>query len=142
MLQGDTLALYLFIICLDNVIKTSIDKIKENGFELTKKRSRRYPTKTITDTDYTAILANTPDQAETLLQSLEQASAGIGLHVNAHKTEYMCFNQTGDISTSDGTSLKLVDKFTYLGSSVSSTEKDVNMRLMKAWTAIDKLLII
>ena len=40
-LQGDTLAPYLFIICLDYVLRTSIDKIKENGFELTKKRSRR-----------------------------------------------------------------------------------------------------
>ena len=35
----------------------------------------------------------------------------IGLHVNAHKAEYMCYNQTGDISTLDRTSLKLVDKF-------------------------------
>ena len=69
--------------------------------------------------------------------SWEQAAAG--LHVNAHKTEYMCFNQTGDISTLDGSSLKLVDKFTYLGSSVSSTEKDIDTRLTKAWTAIDKL---
>ena len=42
----------------------------------------------------------------------------------------------------DGTSLKLVDKFTYLGSSVSSTEKDIDTRLTKAWTAIDRLLII
>ena len=41
-LQGDTLAPYLFIICLDYVLRTSIDKIKENGFQLTKKRSRRY----------------------------------------------------------------------------------------------------
>ena len=81
-------------------------------------------------------------QAETLLHSLERAAAGIGLHVNAHKTEYMCFNQTGDISTQDGTSLKLVDNFTYLGSSVSSTEKDIDTRLTKAWTAIDKLSII
>ena len=40
-LQGDTLAPYLFIICLDYVLRTSIDKIEENGFELTKKRSRR-----------------------------------------------------------------------------------------------------
>ena len=73
-LQGDTLAPYLFIICLDYVLRTSIDKIKENGFELTKKRSRRYPATTITDADYAddiAILANTPDQAETLLHSLE-----------------------------------------------------------------------
>ena len=54
----------------------------------------------------------------------------------------MCFNQKGDISTLDGTSLKLVDKFTYLGSSVSSTEKKIDTRLMKAWTAIDCLSII
>ena len=123
-LQGDTLAPYLFIICLDYVLRTSIDKIRENGFKLTKKRSRRYPTKTITNADDIVILANTPNQAETLLHSLEQAAAGIGLHVNAHKTEYMCYNHTGDISTLDRTSLKLVDKFTYQGSSISSTEKD------------------
>ena len=112
-LQGDTLAPYLFIICLDYVLRASIDNIRENGFELTKKRSRRYPAKTITDADYTddiVLLANTPNQAETLLHSLERTAAGIGLHVNAQKTEFMCFNQKGDISTLDGTSLKLVDK--------------------------------
>ena len=134
-LQGDTLAPYLFIICLDYVLRTLIDKIRENGFVLTKKRNRRYPAKTITEADYAddiALLASTPNQSETLLHILERAAEGIGLHVNAHKTEYMCYNQTGDISTLDGTSLKLVDKFTYLGSSVSSTEKDIDTRLTKA----------
>ena len=127
------------------MLRTSIDKIRENGFELTKRRSKRYPAKTITDADYAddlALLANTPNQAETLLHSLERAAAGIGLHVNANKTEYMCYNQTGNIATLDGASLKLVDKFTYLGSSVSSTEKDIDTRLTKAWTAIDRLSII
>ena len=127
------------------MLRTSIDKIRENGFERKKKRSRRYPAKTITDADYAddiAILANTPNQAETLLHSLERAAAGIGLHVNAHKTEYMYFNQTGDISTLDGTSQKLVDKLTCLGSSISSTKKDIETRLTKAWTAIDKLSVI
>ena len=79
-------------------------KIKENGFKLTKKRSKRYPAKTITDADYAddiAILANTPNQAETLLHSLEQTATGISLHVNAHKTEFMCFNQTGNIAILD-----------------------------------------
>ena len=144
-LQGDTLAPYLFIICLDYVLRTSTDKIRENGFELTKKKSRRYPAKTITDADYAddiAILANTPDQAEILLHTLERAAAGIGLNINAHKMEYMCYNQTGDISTPEGTPLKLVDKFTYLESSVSSTEKDIDTWLMKAWTAINRLSII
>ena len=144
-LQGDTLAPYLFIICLDYVLRTSIDKIRENGFELTNKRSRSYPAKTITDADYAddiAILANTPNQAEKPLHSFERAATGIGLHVNAHKTEYMCYNHTRDISTLDGTSLKLIDKFTYLGSSVSTTEKDIDTRLTKARTVIDSLSII
>ena len=134
MLQEDTWAPYLFIICLDYVLRTSIDKIKENGFKLTKERNRRYPVQTITDANYAddiALLANTPAQAETLLHSLERAAAGKGLHVNAHKTEYMRFNQRGDISILNDSSLKLVDNFTYLGSSVSSTETDINTRLAK-----------
>ena len=125
-LQGDKLAPYLFIIGLDYVLRTSIDKIREND-------------------DYAddiAILANTPNLAETLLHSLEWAAAGIGLHVNAHKTEYMCYNQTGEISTLEWTTLKLVDKFSYLGGSVSSTEKDIDTRITKAWTAFDRLSII
>ena len=54
----------------------------------------------------------------------------------------MCYNQTGDITTLDKASLKLVDKFTYLGSSISSTKKDIGSRLTKAWTAIDRLSIL
>ena len=129
--------------CTANVCGCFVGVITQNGFKRTKKRSRRYPVKTFTDADYAddlAILANTPNWAETLLQSLERATAGIGLHVNEHKTEYMYYNQTGDISSLDGTSLKLVDKFTYLGSSFSSTEKDIDTQLTKA--AIDRLSII
>ena len=139
-LHGDTLAPYLFIICLDYELRTSIDKMKDNGFKLTKERSRRYPAQIITDTDYAddiALLANTPAQAETLLHSLEQAAACIGLHVNADKTEYKSFNQRDDIATLNGSSLKLVDKFTYLGSSVSSTKKistrDGHMEVRSDW---------
>ena len=64
------------------------------------------------------------------------------IYISTLKTEYMCYNQTGDISTLDGTSLKLVDEFTSRESSVSSTEKDIDTRLTKAWTAIDRLSII
>ena len=44
--------------------------------------------------------------------SLEWAAGDIGLHVNAEKAEYMCFDQRSDISTLNGP-LKLVDKFTF-----------------------------
>ena len=53
---------YIFIICLDYVLSTSIDKIKENGFELTKKRSGRYPAKTITDANYADDKCTQPSQ--------------------------------------------------------------------------------
>ena len=71
-----------------------------------------------------------------------RTAAGIGFHINAHKTEYMCFNQTGDLSTLNGSFLKLVDKFTGLESSVSSTETDINTKLTKVWTTIDRLSVI
>ena len=83
----------------------SIVLIKENDFTLAKERSRRYLVKTFTDADYTndiVLLANTPAQAESQLQSLKWAAGGIGHYVNADKTEYMCFNQRGDITTLKG----------------------------------------
>ena len=122
-----------------------MDKIKENGFKLTKERSRRCHAKTITDAHYAdniALLANASAQAETQLNRLERAASGFGHHANAHKTECMCFNQTGDISTLNGSPLKLVDKFINLESSVSLTETDINTRLAKAWTAINSLSVI
>ena len=35
-----------------------------------------------------------------------------------------------------------MNKFTYLGNSVSSTENDINRRLAKTWTAINRLSVI
>ena len=59
--------------------------MKENDFKLAKERSRRYLTQTIMDVDYAddiALLANSTAQDESLLHSLEQATGGIGHHVN------------------------------------------------------------
>ena len=106
-----------------------------------KGRSRQYSTQTIMNANYTddiVLLANTPTQAESLLHSLKQAAGGIDRHVNADKTEYMYFNQRGNI-TQNGGSPKPVDKFTCLRSSASSTKNDINTWFVKVWTAIDRL---
>ena len=135
----------LYLICLDYVLWTLINSMNENGLTLEKAKSRWYPTQTIKNVNYTddiALLANTPAQAESLLHSLEWGAGGIDLHVNADKTEYMRFNQSGNIATLNGGSLKLVDKITYFGNSISSTENDINMRLTKAWTAVDRLSVL
>ena len=119
--------------------------MKENGLKLAKERSRRYLTQTITDADHVdeiTLLANTPSQAESLLHILERAAGYIGLHVNADKTEYICFNPRGDISTLKCGPLKLEDKFTYLRTIVSSTDNYINARQGKAWISIDRLSAI
>ena len=77
--------------------------MKENGFTLVKARSRRYPTRTITDANY----------ADDIV-------------VLAKMSESMCFNQRGHVSTLNGRFLKLVDKFSFHGSMVSSTENGID----------------
>ena len=76
-----------------------------------------------TNADDITLLANTPTQAESLLHFQEQAAGGIGLHVNANKTEYTCFKR-GAISTLNASPLKLIGKFAYLDRNVSSTESE------------------
>ena len=95
---------------------------------LKKSRSWQYPAETKTDEDYAddlVLFAITPTQAEFLLYRLEQTAEGIGLYVNANKTEFMYIKPEGAISALSGRLLKLVDKFTYLDSNISSTESDM-----------------
>ena len=73
----------------------------------------------------TTLLANTPAQGKTLQLSLKRAAAGIDHYVNADKTVLI-------ISTLIGSSLVLLDKFTDLGSSVLSTDTDINPGLRNA----------
>ena len=54
----------------------------------------------------------------------------------------MCFNQDSAISLLNGKSLKEVDQFIYLGCNISSTESNINIRIGKTWTAIDRLSTI
>ena len=43
LLQGDTLASYLFIICLDYLLQLLIDLMKENGFTLKNGKKQMIP---------------------------------------------------------------------------------------------------
>ena len=97
----------------------------------------------MTDADYADIFArlkNTPAQAESQLHSLEHAAGGIGFYFNANKAEFMCSKQVGANSTLSGKLIKLVDQFTYLGSNILSTERDVSMHLTKALNVIDLVI--
>ena len=132
-LQGYTLAPFLFIICLDYILKNSLDCNKELGFTISKRKSSRYPAVSITDADYAddiALSTNDLSEANTLLGLLliEEKANEIGLKINSGKTEYMSFNQnektTSIIKSLNGENIKKVDDFKYLGSYIGYTEHD------------------
>ena len=110
--------------------------------ESTLKRQGQYLAETLIGAVYAddlKLLANAPVKVESLLNHLVQASFAIGLHLNSEKTEFMCSKQDGAISTLNNNLLKSIDSFTYLGSNISSTESDINIRIGQGWIAIDTL---
>ena len=144
-LQGDTLAPFLFIIVVDYVLRMSVDTIKNKGFEIKPRKSSRYPAEYLTDTDFAddiALISESLVNAQSLLQSLEQASNCVGLYLNETKTEYVnrC-NTDSDfvIKTINNTLLQMVSDYVYLGSYISSSEKDFLTRKGKAWAACNAM---
>ena len=94
-LQGDTLAHFLFIIFLDYVLRKSLDDNKHLGLTIKKRMGSRHHAIYITDTDYADDLAITSDNVEDaniILHKIEEAAAEIGLGINADKTEYISLN--------------------------------------------------
>ena len=141
-LQGDTLAPLLFIITLDYVLRTSIDLHKDLGLKLQKSRGRRYPTVTISDADYAddlALFADSCSDAEKLLHGLEDKANSVGLRVNIRKIQNCNINTDHKVRSVNGSQLKSVDNYTYLGSEISSVDKEIKIRIVKSWSALDKL---
>ena len=54
----------------------------------------------------------------------------------------MYFELEGDIFSLNDNTLKLVDKFIYIGSYISSTESDLNKPIVKPLNSVDKFSIL
>ena len=95
-LQGDTLAPFVFIIALDYAMRSAIEGYENLGFTLTDRRSHRFPAViTITDTDFAddiALISDNLDTAQSLLKGVETADTEVALHINTGKTEHMAYN--------------------------------------------------
>ena len=91
-LQGDTLAPFIFIIVLDYIFRLSLGNLKDRGLQIQPRRSGRHPAQQLTDLDFAddlALIAELVEDAEALIESLERAAAPIGLYCNESKTEYI-----------------------------------------------------
>ena len=145
-LQGDTLAPFLFIMVVDYILRMSLDTQKEKGLLLKARTSSRHPAEYITDTDFAddiSLISGSLQNAQDLLLSLEKAANCVGLYLNESKTEYMINSaktyDTYEMKTINGYILKLVNDYKYLGSFISSSFKDFNTRKGMAWSACNDL---
>ena len=144
-LQGDTLAPYLFVIVVDYVLRAAIpdDSV---GFLIQKCLSRRHPAKYVTVLDFAddiALLSGTMANAQILLTAVEENAAAVGLHINMKKTEYI---RIGDFSSDNHPTLRVIGgeiaevaDFRYLGSWNMSPNKDFVVRHACAYEAANKL---
>ena len=124
MIQGDTLAPYLFIIALDYALRSGVKE--ELGFKLISRRSKRKGPEIVTDLDFAdniALLSGEIWQAQPLLNRAQAAAVSMELMANTKKIKGMSFNQPDEVllKTADGTSLEVVRDFMYLGFLVSSS---------------------
>ena len=144
-LQGDTLAPYLFIIVLDYCLRSAINGREEHlGFTINPRRSRRVGPLMVTGLDFAddiALVSDTACQAQEPLDRVKDAALRVGLHVNAKKTQCMVFNHQDDVTikTSTGAILDVVEDFKYSGSWTQSCSKDVSTKKAQAWRACNKL---
>ena len=135
----------VFIIILDYALRQGISgKEEQCGFTMTPRMSRRVGPVIQTDFDFAddiALVSSKVEQAQELLLSVEKECMKVGLQLNAKKTEVMKFNINEDvrITTLNGSALAIKDDFKYLGSYISSTEKDIQVRKAQAWRALHNL---
>ena len=130
-LQGDTLAPFLFVVVLNHVLSNIPPK---HGFT-----THVHPDVTLPDLDFAddiALLDSSEDGAREHLNCLSEQAKYVGLHVNMDKTKFMSVPPTkNDIILPDNTVLQQVDEFRYLGSMMSSAQTDLKVRKSQAWAA-------
>ena len=103
-LQGDTLAPFLFVVALDYALRKAISgREQELGFEITPRKSTRHPAVTLTDLDYAddiCLISDRVEKAQKLLSRVEEECAKVGLRLNSKKTEVITYNNPPGSPTS------------------------------------------
>ena len=144
-LQGDTLAPFLFILVLDRVIKACYaDLPQDTGVTLQPRRSSRSPGLQLTHTSFAddvTLICKNRAEANQALQALITNAARAGLLVNPTKCQVLSRGSTQEkepIKAGDHI-LEEVTDTTYLGSRIGSVAADIKTRCGKASLAVHSL---
>ena len=143
-LQGDTVAPYLFLIVLDAILFKAFKE--ERGILIHQKGTRSRGKQTyLTDMDYAddlLILSHSVKDAQAQLHDLQKAASEVGLSINVGKgkTEYLTRNikNPGTMVSLDGKEIERVESYKYLGANAFDALKDFNGRKGKAWAVLKR----
>lgn len=137
--QGCILSPQLFNVYAENIFREALDDteegIKVNGYTL---NNSRYA-------DDTLLIADTPQDLETLLKKVSDKCHDHGLKLNETKTKYMVISKTPTNNTSiqlNGILIERVDKITYLGCQLNENwdlSKEIIIRIEKARSIFTKM---
>jgi hypothetical protein len=143
-LQGDTLAPFLFVLVLDWVLRSGIPN-NEDGFLICRRTSSRHPEKRLALLAYAddiALLSSSAEGAQRLLNALAKSAAQVGLTINARKTQVITVPadlpaeiRTPSVDSNTGHSLPRCEQFRYLGGLVPNVRDDLRRRRGLAWGA-------
>lgn len=137
-LQGDTLAPFLFVMVMDFVLRTALIPVIDDAFTISASGGHL---PALAYADDVALLANSFEGADRMTKSLSTVAASVGLHLNMAKTEVLAF--TGQPApTPPLPSFPLIQScsdFTYLGSQMAASKSDLDRRRRLAWTATRSL---
>jgi len=151
-LQGDTLAPYLFVLVLDGVLQklpTHLGVLLSRAAPKQTARQRAISKDSpfereirLTDAafaDDIGILAHTSGNLQELFPILEREALDVGLRINMGqgKTERFCIgDDPGTVANVHGIPIPVVKNYKYLGSQVLDFEKEFAKRKACAWAAM------
>ena len=151
-MQGDTLAPFLFVTVLDYALRNAIGgRENELGLTINERRSKRVEAESISDLDFAddiVLMSNTVTQAQKLLLSVEEECKRVGLMLNSGKTKSMFLNLDAEElknGTGDAILKALTESgdqdFLYLGSWCDKL-RDMKTRKALAWRSLNKMDVI
>lgn len=143
-LQGDTLAPFLFVLVLDWVLRTGLPS-SDDGFLLCGRTSSRHPEKRLAVLAYAddlVLLASSAAGAQRLVDGLTTAATRVGLAINTRKTEVLTVPKDlpADINCSAAV-LPRSNQFRYLGGLVPGVLEDLRRRRGLAWAAFRSIRV-
>jgi hypothetical protein len=137
-LQGDTLAPFLFVVVMDFVLRTALLPLAHDSF-MVSPATGLLPA--LAYADDIALLANDFVGAEKMVNSLAAVASTVGLHINFGKTEVLPLTsiQTPNPPLPSFPLIKACSDFTYLGSLMFDSMKAFAQRRRLAWLVTKSL---